>query len=387
MKSLTRHIPQLLTAILSAGALMLSSCGDRTDEPTIDDTTPRTVLVYMVSHNNLNTYSLTDIGEMQQAALAGHFGESRLLVYRHPYGGDPTLCEINPDASITELKTYDTERPSVSALRLAEVITDAKSIAPAGRYGLIFWGHGTGFVQDGITPLSYGGEKIDGKSYWMNVTDMADALGSGQFDWIYFDCCFMAGVEVAYELRHAADYIIASATELPAEGMPYQLTLQHLMPADSDLPAATKSTFDYFNNFTGVKRTCTMSLIRTDALDNLASAMRHVMTTTAGLPDGYHPQAFQTPADHASQGWSYYDLKDYAESLLPDYQGLGQAIDRAVTHCYATPKLWNLLPLTNHCGLSTLIIESADDSDLDRFNYRQLSWWTDVVSQRFKQSD
>ena len=197
----------------------------------------------------------------------------------------------------------------------------------------------------------------------------------------------MGGVEVAYELRHAADYIIASATELPAEGMPYQLTLRHLMPANSDLQAATQSTFDYFNGYTGAKRTCTMSLIRTDALDDLASAVRHVVTNTAGLPEGYSVQPFQTPDDHLHYGWSYYDLSHYASALLPEYDVLTQAIDRAVPLRFATPKLWNITPLTNHCGLSTLIIEKADDPDLDKYNYRQLAWWNDVVSYRFKNAD
>lgn len=383
MNTITRHtyfLLLLLAALLGSAA---TSCRSQADEPPVTQSTPRTVLVYMVSHNNLNSYSLDDIAEMQQAALAGDLGTSRLIVYRHPYGSDPALYEICSDGTMSLIKTYDTSRPSISSLRLGEVIADTKACAPADKYGIIFWGHGTGYVQNGITPLSYGGETIDGQTYWMNVTDMADALGVHNFDWIYFDCCFMAGVEVAYELRHAADYIIASATELPAEGMPYQLTLRHLMPAVSDLPQAVHSTFDFFNEYTGSRRTCTMSLIRTEALDDVATAMRDIVTSTNGLPEDFQPQAFQTPDDHQRFGWSYYDLLDYASALTADCSALTEAIERAVPVKLATPKLWNITPLTNHCGLSTLIIESADEPNLDRYNYRQLAWWNDVVGLRF----
>ena len=368
--------------MILAVMVTLSSCSD-SDEPKQDAEQTRTVLVYMVSHNNLSSYALADIGEMQEAALEGHIGTSRLIVYRHPYGGDPSLYEILYDGSIKLLKTYDSARPSISSLRLEEVIADTKVAAPADKYGIIFWGHGSGYVQDGITPKSYGGESISGTSYWMNVTDMAEALGQKQFDWIYFDCCFMAGVEVAYELRSAADYIIASATELPADGMPYQLTLRHLMPLNSDLQAAVNSTFDYYNSFTGSKRTCTMSLIKTEALDHLAQSMRNVLTRTDGLPSSSSPQPFQTPGDHRRYGWSYYDLLDYASALLPGDTEIARAINEAVPLSLATPMLWNEIPITNHCGLSTLIIENADDPDLDKFNYRQLAWWRDVVSYRF----
>ncbi|MDE6831368.1 MAG: hypothetical protein K2J07_01360, partial [Muribaculaceae bacterium] len=97
----------------------------------------------------------------------------------------------------------------------------------------------------------------------------------------------------------------------------------------------------------------------------------------------YSPQPFQTPGDHRRYGWSYYDLLDYASALLPGDTEIARAINEAVPLSLATPMLWNEIPITNHCGLSTLIIENADDPDLDKFNYRQLAWWRDVVSYRF----
>lgn len=384
------------TLLAAIPLLSLTACGDEPGAPgPADDTTPRTVLVYMVAENNLSGNGRNDISEMLAAAQNGHLGNSRLIVYCDMPGSNPTLSEITPEGR-KDLLEYDDATMSVSRERLETVIDDMKTLSPAEHYGLIMWGHGTGYVQDGIEeaparpliqPASYGGESIGGKSYWMNVTTMADALDGKGFDWIYFDCCFMAGVEVAYELRGVTDYIVASATELPAEGMPYQKTLRHLMPAKSDLTGAASETFGHFDSQQGMYRTCTMSVIRTDAMDELARAMRGIYTNTTGLPDGYEPQAFQTPGDHKQYGWSYYDLEHYATALAGDsqlYNNLAvTAISHTVTAAYATPMLWSSVALSNHCGLSTLIIESDDDPQLDKFGYRQLSWWTDVVEHRF----
>ena len=369
---------------------LLASCGD-SDEPQLPETTPRTVLVYMVADNNLSSNGATDIAEMQQAALKGDLGKSRLLVYLDDVSGLPSLFEIKTDGKRYPITSYDDATMSVTRERLEQVVNDVRKAAPADNYGLIMWGHGTGYVQDGIddgiTTQSYGGQQVNKVSYWMNVTTMADALSGRGFDWIYFDCCFMAGVEVAYELRNTTDYIVASATELPAEGMPYHKTLRHLMPASSDLAGAAAETFGHFDAQQGMYRTCTMSVIRTDALDELARVMRTIYTATDGLPDGYEPQAFQTPGDHRRYGWAYYDLEHYATALAGDNEAQNKAavtaIDHAVVSAHATPMLWSQTPLSNHCGLSTLIIESDDDPQLDKFGYRELSWWNDAVAPRF----
>lgn len=381
----------LFTALaLAAG---MSSCGDKNDDPTpvkpdpgITEA-PRTVLVYMVAENNLSYNSTKDINEMTQAALAGDLGDSRLIVYQDHKNNPPTLSEIKSDGSRDTIKIYDDATLSVDPKRLAEVITDSRSAAPARRYGIIFWGHGTGYVENEITPLSYGGETAGKASYWMKNTTLASALDGRGFDWIYFDCCFMSSIESVYELRHAADYIVGSATELPADGMPYHKTLRYLMPYDSDLTGAANSTFSHYDNFYGASRTCTMSVIHTSALDNLAEAVRAVYTSTSGLPAGYEPQAFQTDNDRTKYGWEYYDLLHYAKALAGDNTAaltrLETAFSDAVISAYATPMLWNDVPLVNHNGLATLIVESTDSPLLDRFNYRELSWWRDVVAKRF----
>ncbi len=389
IRTSTRRVPQV---ILSCVLLCIINACET--EPTLPPESPRTVLIYMVAQNNLSNNAVKDLNEIKTAVIAGDLGDSRLLIYIDRNSYDPQLIEYDNSGNAQVLKQYNAETLSVSVERMSQVVDDAKNLAPAQHYSMIMWGHGTGYVQDGIeeqntiSPLSYGGEKVNGTHYWMNTTSMAKALEGKGLDWIYFDCCFMAGVEVAYELRHVSPYIIASATEIPADGMPYDHTLKHLMPANSDLVGAADETYRYYNAVSGMYRTCTMSVIKTEAMDQLASAMRIVYTNTSGLPDDYQPQAFQTDDDKKLYGWSYYDLKHYATALAGeniDYMNIiNRAMDEVVIHAVATPKLWNEVSLTNHSGLSTLIIENADDPEIDNKGYRQLSWWSDVVEWRFK---
>lgn len=403
----------LITIMAGLSSVMIA-CGDKNsvEIPPEEKEAPRTVLVYMVAKSNLSSYSKNDLAEMRNAALAGDLGDSRLIVYCSDRDSLPRLWEIKADAPgefcRVKLREYSDDDLSVSGRRMEQVIEDVKFIAPARKYGLIMWGHGTGYVQDGIEkPLieaqsinttvlgepvistqSYGGESSGGRSYWMNTTTLAQVLDKKGFDWIYFDCCFMASVEVAYELRNAIDYIVASATELPAEGMPYHRTLKYLMPENSDLKGAAEETFNHFNEQEGIYRTCTMSVTHVALMDNLAAASRAIFASDNQLPDDYRPQDFQTASDHRRNDWSYYDFAHYMRALAGEEGRLREnfeaAYSSAVIYKNETPFLWNSVSLANHNGLSTLILENGDDPELDKKGYRELSWWTDVVSVRFK---
>lgn len=398
-----KHIYYFFISLLG---MIVVSCGEddiSKREPT-DTRSPRAVLVYMVAQNNLSPYALSDREEMIVAARKGDLGDSRLIAYYDPKGANPELQELVIDgdgnASFKTLAVYDDETLSVSAARMSQVIADFKALVPARKYGMILWGHGTGYVQDGldetyapeastmsISPLSYGCETVSGKSNWMNVTTMAQVLKDQHFDWLYFDCCFMAGVEVAYELRDVTNYIVASATETPGDGMPYDKTLKYLMPEGLQLEKAATATFDHYDKMSGIDRTCTMSVIRTAGMTNLAQVAKYIYAQAGQLPASYEPQSYQTPYAHQHYGWSYYDFGHYLKALAStcniDNLNVDMALSQVVTVSYATPLLWNEVALTNHSGLSTLIIERVAANKLDTTGYRELQWWQDVVAPRF----
>lgn len=172
----------------------------------------------------------------------------------------------------------------------------------------------------------------------MNTTVLADVLANQNFDYVYFDCCFMSGVEVAYQLRHATPCIVASASELPSQGMPYDRTLRYLMPDNPDLVAAATETFNYFNAFEREDRTNTMSVISTDGLDNLAQVVKGIYSSATSVPDRTAVQQYVNPNDRTNYNL-YFDLRHTVEQIATPEQmaDFDAAMSACVLYEAATP--------------------------------------------------
>ena len=392
-------------------ALAITGCSDDSGDmpepaPEPAATVERAVLVYMTAHNNLGYqnpqdgdsrhFDERDLAEMTEAARAGALGANRLLVLHSPWQGETLLKEVTPEGFKT-LKSYGKALDTTQSAAMERVIADFKAFAPARAYGLILWGHGSGWLEDGQEKAprkrSYGGyQTASGTHTWMNTTTLADVLEGKGFDYLYFDCCFMAGVEVAYELRHAVETIVGSSSELPSEGMPYHKTLPYLMADNPDLPQAAAVTFGHFDAKQGFDRTCTISVIRTAALDALAEAVGNAWLTATSAPSRFSVQQFASPNDYTYR-YRYFDLLHAVESAAtPEAAAaVGAAIDAAAVYRAATPYLWEKdadhpwdyyqVKIDCHCGLTTYIPSSQ--ADFDTYGYSQLEWATNVASKLF----
>lgn len=404
------------TFLLAALLPLLCACGEEGPEPEPEPAPPvpvgRTVLVYIVSNNNLgyaqdpdegivNGYDNADIEEMKTAARQGALHGNRLILYHADYMATPLLKEITADGEEVTLREYDTTLPATSAARMAEVIAAVKELAPAGRYGMVLWSHASGWLENGMTEdPPYGAPSVQPKSFGsdggkrMNVTTLARVLDGQDFDYLWFDCCHMANVEVAYELRRVTDAIIGSSSELPSKGMPYDLTLTYLMADEPDLVGAARAVFDSYDSFRAPedawKRTCTMSVISTASLDALAAASRQLFALSDRRVPFSEVQAF-------TQSGTYYDLGHYMErlartgedgagttdALQAAYAQVESALGKAVVYKAATPWLWegmryDKVKIDRHSGLTTYIINRPGGENTS--NYRNLQWWGDVAS-------
>ena len=101
--------------------------------------------------------------------------------------------------------------------------------AAAGHYGLVLWGHGTGWlinneVKTGTRAygVDTGNHEEFKKGLWINIPTLAEVLSRmPHLKYIMGDCCNLMCLENLYELRHACDYIIGSPAEIPVQGAPY----------------------------------------------------------------------------------------------------------------------------------------------------------------------
>ena len=395
-------------ALFLALAMSLLTMACKNDEPQPEPEpeptkAARTVLVYMVADNSLgrpgNAYDQLDIKEMQAAVNDGALGANgRLLVYHCRYGvaqgNYPVLCELRKNQKPDTLKRYpdNVDLYSVDPERMSEVFATVKTLAPADSYGLVLWSHGSGWQNEttGVVTMprrSYGVEQHGSSpKHYMSVESLGEVLDNHPFDFVYFDVCHMITVEVVYQLRHGAKTIVGSPTELLGPGMDYSINIPMFfaMP-DADLVGAAEATFKLYNSQEGAMRTCSMTVVDTSALDELAEASRQIYASYTGIEGKVSDFQTYTRSSTTAAG-TIYDYRSIIDRMtgisaeqLADFDG---AMKKAVLYAQSTPWIFegqsNAIRIKTYCGLGSYYISSLQEAE--RLGYMKLDWWKDVVS-------
>ena len=385
MKLLRYNYRLIYAAVVVLMAAVFASCDKNNDEPEPEDKFARTIFVYMIADNSLGSYFHSDednLSQMETVASRREIPEGgRLIVYYDGSGTEPQLLEITEQGRKV-LKQYSEDESSVDIERMREVMSDVRALTPQAELGVILWSHGTGWIESSVsragsevTPNSFG-QDLSPVTSEMKVTSLAKALEGYDIDFIYFDCCFMATVEVAYELRNVTPWIIASATELPIEGMPYAVNIPAMFAHELDLKKVAQNTLDYYLGKDSYNY-CTISLISTQALEKLAEATKLVMQTGALPLDSYRAMPFFRTDGAKSYS---YDMAHYVMALPVDSKLLDawrKAYDDALPYYGATPISYGL-DMRDFSGLGCYIVRTP--ADATRLGYNNMQWWKDVVS-------
>lgn len=388
----------------------------------------RTVIEYMVADNNLYSYAVEDINEMESAWSTTYDGHMVVFLYpvsstsvyvpsdqREGYDDRPRLLLIDRDADESRinsrvLKYYDRAIDPCDPTVMSQVLADAMTLAPAENYALIYWSHGSGWLPDGtyqplkstlpaVGDAAWAGSKLEGMvpenpqgvtSYSFGVSNsnggsemeidaMAAALPTGTvFDFILFDACHMACVELAWELKNHTDYLIASAAETLADGFPYKTMMELMYTPQVDAAAIGRDFYDYYNVQSGAWRSATVGVVRSDKLPALADAVKALCD--AGLPAegiSYAGQQFGRRSMLFQD--TFYDLADFVHRTWGESDPLVTAFDaalsEAVVYAAATPMLFNDLTVKTHCGLSCYLPRTTTPLSLEAYRTR-FGWST-----------
>ncbi len=273
---------------------LLTACHHDKDDDKLEKLS---VLVYMAGDNNLGSYVIRDIREMMEGSkLLGN--GNHLLAFVDQTGKLPYLLEI-ANGDTTRVYTFGQEMKSSDPATLHTTINYLRNHYRAENYGLVLWGHADGWLIWEQTaakraPRRAYGQDVTGGEQWMNIDDMADVIEGTCTDaplrFIFADCCCFQSIESAYELRRCADYIIASAAEIPGNGAPYEDVIPALFNPDPDF---YKQAVDaYYNQVIDTYHE-PMSVIKTSEMENLAQATRTVLAESlqpirsdgTGFPD------------------------------------------------------------------------------------------------------
>lgn len=373
----------LLAILLCALLMPLASCSKDSDEPQV--IAKRTLLVYMVASNSLASCDIDDVSEIEASISANGMNDCRLLIYWVNNTSAPRLVEIVKKGSGTAQvvhKTYDEKIKSTTQERMQMVISDVFDTAPANDYGMILWSHASGWASS-LTARSTNASLMDfgdDRGTTMPIDVLADAIPENSFSFIYTDACYMAGIEVAYQLKDKTRYFIGSVTELPIDGMDYINNIPCFLADEPDLIQCCKNTYEKYNKLYGSAKSCTISLIDCSKLDALASICKDIHMNGIKITNDYDIQKYKR-----TEPYLFYDFAQYTKLMANESQveEFNKAIADAVVYKAATPYIFNSIKINpeNYSGLSTYILGMSQPTSVNESYYKVLSWYNDVIKQ------
>ncbi len=245
-----------------------------------------TVLVYLDGDNDLEKYAIANFNQMEQI---GSSADVRVIVQ---FDRAPGFDSTNGNWTDTRrfLVTRDTDTNVISSLRLDDppmgeadmgspdtlrnFVQWGRSTFPADHYALIVWDHGTGWEIHTLTEqIPYKYIALDSTSgNALDVPEIKTAMSGLRVDVLAFDACFMQEMEVAYELRTTAKYMVGSSSAVPAYGYDYNLILRGLRGTTTPEGLGRLLVDDYMARYPEGYKGITHSLIDLDQMDILASA-------------------------------------------------------------------------------------------------------------------
>ena len=366
---------------LTMALLLLCGCVKEEDSQ-VAPVAGRTVLVYFAADNNLNSSVEGDMAAMEEGLLHTDMYNGNLLVYVDKKGQSPQLLRLVQEGDSVRrelIEEYVIDHASATAERLRQVLQQVTDTYPSDRYGLVLWSHGTAWLPADYKNYlrSFG---TDTGNHAMRVDDLTTALADYHFDFLLFDACYMASLEVAYALRHNTDYLIASPTELLTDGFPYQLFMQDLFMPEADVVHIATQFYTYYQSSYG-----TVSVTKTAELADLATACRAIFQGKS------EEELFAVPVQElqimeylTGNVHALYDCADYVRQLATDaqYAEFQSCMDRAVIYKATTPKsayayaFGTYLPINRFSGLSIYVPQAAL-AELNSW-YQQLDWYQAV---------
>ena len=210
---------------------------------------------------------------------------------------------------------------------MRQVIADMQAIFPSNTYGMIYGSHGTGWMKGVKTVArSFG----DDGGYSIDVPELAAVLensfSAGKLDYVLFDACMMGTAEVAYELRNATRYCIASVMETPAEGFPYKYLMKNLY---ADSPNYQELCTTFADNFKNEWGTC--AVVDCSKMEGLATAVSAQLQEHADRLQDFDVHSVQQYGENSYRNFSF-DVGDFVRQLnggvIP--ASFQQALDEAV---------------------------------------------------------
>lgn len=286
-----------LTLLLCFFSFILSSCSDNKGPDIPPETTEaeHTLFIFMpwVEDTGLTNAFAANIVHIQNAIKNDILGEdNKVVIFFMSSSSKATMFELkySDGSSLREVhKSYDNPKLT-KAKDLTSLLEDVKECAKAKKYSMAIASHGLGWLPVGSPLAGSSGQSY----YWesdsslrtrffggttaktqIEVSDLAKAITDAgiKMEYILFDACYMSSIEVAYDLRNAAEYLIGCPTEVMESGFPYATITEHLF-GDIDLAGVCNGFIDFYEN--SLSPYGTVGVIVCSEMDKMASVMKEI---------------------------------------------------------------------------------------------------------------
>jgi hypothetical protein len=183
-------------------------------------------LVWMCADNDLERYAYDDLIEMQNT-------NPNVSVITLVDGNTILRDSIRVLDEFGQWQTFEypyEDFDSGDYTNLRFFVSFFKSVLQASNYALIIWDHGSAWIGDYKSTRSYSPQAIafdDTSRNWITTPELRRALEiAGGVDLLGMDACLMGSIEVLYELKDVADYVVASSFTEPGTGWNYEFFKQ-----------------------------------------------------------------------------------------------------------------------------------------------------------------
>lgn len=274
---------------------VFSSCGNDHDDEQKTEAKGRTVLVYVSAENSLNDFLDTNL-DMMVNGVQNLSEDDHLIAFidRASTTEMPYIAEI-AGGKITKVKEFATDITASDPREMRDIIKWTARNYPAQDYGLVLWGHASGWlIEDSVATRSGSPKRAYGidnginsagsdRGKWMNTPSMAKYIAETgiKFKFIFADICCFQCVENAYELRNATEWLIGSPAEIPADGAPYDAVVPYFFSRNTDF---YKDIIDEYEKayasrqYGGTTYSVPLSAVRTGGMETLAQAAKQMWT-------------------------------------------------------------------------------------------------------------
>ncbi len=251
-----------------------------------------TVMVFVNAKNNLESYGLSDVNEME---MIGSSDEVNIVA---ELGRLPGYSSADGDwkGSRRYLIEKDANKYAITSPVLMEIPDSdmgsweylvgftkwSMEKFPAENYMLVVWNHGSGWNKDNMFESSKGLSYDDTTGNHMTTPEIRLALEKiGKIGIFSMDACLMQMAEVAYEIKDYTEYVIASEETEPADGYTYDTFLGPLVNnPNMDGAELSKATVDsYIAHYASAGRSGTQSSIKTSGFNGFVSLLNDWINT------------------------------------------------------------------------------------------------------------